>query len=297
MVNRLMRGISHLLVDLSAYCKTRFGCNKLENLLIGWASRLHNKRLSSTQRTVAIFGASFNPTTLGHIDLIRRLLCRLPQDIQKIAVIPAAQSPLKAEGAYAAKKDRLAILNLMLQTQLTPDERKNIEVLSLEVDRYSPSWMVMTLTALIIEHRGMETYRLICGYDHILFMQQWYRWQDLAHLCELYFYPRAEIDIVTMPCIQACIALSRAGIKITLIFVKELQKTQFFDLLQAQLSEQDALSIHLIWDPGAEIRACSATAIRQAYQTKGAFLPDPPVGMSPEAHQYILEHHCYQKLI
>lgn len=286
----IKRWVLLLLLDLSTYLKIRYSNLWLENTLIHWASRLRQKRLSQCKQKVAVLGASFNPTTLGHADLIRVLL---HHGIQKIDLIPTAQSPLKTLNEYGSLTDRLQILNLVLQTLFTVDERAKINIVTLEISRRSPSWMVLTLSALIIQYRAQESYILVCGYDHIVLMQQWYRWQDLANLCELHFYPREDIDILNIATVQACNALCQVGIKLTIVFNEETQKQQFMHLYQAQYSDQEREFLHLVCDVKAKIRPCSATAIRAYYQKENVDFKVIPEGITPEVHQYILEHHCY----
>lgn len=291
-----MKFLLKILLDLSAYLSTHHANYLLENSLIKWASRLRKKRAQYNNPQVVILGASFNPTTLGHIDLIRVLLRHIPKYLQKIDLIPAAQSPLKTSVEYASVADRLQILNLVLETNFSLEERAKIEVVTLDIARRSPSWMVMTLSALILKHRAQESYILVCGYDHISIMQQWYRWQDLANLCELHFYPRAEIDILNITTVQACILLCRAGIQTTIVFNDELQKKQFMALCQEQAADDALELLSLVCDANVNIRSCSATEIREHYQMGGASLNTMPEGVSSEVHQYILAHRCYQKL-
>ncbi|MGV3739693.1 MAG: nicotinate-nicotinamide nucleotide adenylyltransferase [Gammaproteobacteria bacterium] len=285
-----------LFLDLSAYLSTRHTHYFLENSLIKWASHLRMNRLLCKNQRVAILGASFNPTTLGHVDFIRALLRHIPQNFQKIDLIPAAQSPLKTAVEYASVADRLQILNLVLEKNFNLEERAKIELVTLDISRRPPSWMVMTLAALILKHRARESYILVCGYDHISLMQQWYRWQDLAHLCELYFYPRAGVDILNVTTVQACILLCRAGIQTTIVFNDELQKKKFMALCQEQATDDALKLLTLICDTNAKIRSCSATEIRGYYQTGEANLNAMPEGVSPEVHHYILAHRCYQSV-
>lgn len=284
-----MQFLVTLLLDLSAYLSTHYANHQLENNLIKWASSLIKKRFQKKNTTVAILGASFNPITLAHVDLIHIIL----PEIAKIKLIPTAQSPLKTSFEYASAQDRLHMLNLVLQNQFTSEERTKIEVDTLELTRHSPSWMVMTLTALIFRHRAHESYRLICGYDHIELMLQWYRWQDLANLCELHFYPRAEVDIWNRETVEACILLCQAGIKMTIVFNDNVQKQRFESLCAEQASKEGFKSLALLYDANATIRPYSATTIRMQYQNGGANLNNIPEGISAEVHEYILAHNCY----
>ena len=160
-----------VLLELSAYLSTRYSNYSLENFLVKRASRLRKKQQKHLTQRIAVFGASFNPTTLGHVDFIRCLLQSSVPSFERICLIPSGQSPLKTAAEYASAKDRLQILDLVLQTQFTSLERARLRVETTEVSRQSPSWMVMTLTSLILSHRAQESYTLACGYDHLLQMR------------------------------------------------------------------------------------------------------------------------------
>lgn len=262
------------------------------NALVQNACQLRAQQQSNPLQRVVIFGSSFNPTTLGHVDFIRLLLAQTSDEFASVCVIPSGQSPLKSTSEYASVMDRLQILDLVLESQFTPQERARVRVETLEVERQSPSWMVMTMADLIIQYQAQESYVLACGYDHLFLMQQWYHWQDFAGLCELSFYPRAGIEIVNDAGVNACIVLCQAGVDVTLVFSEATQKQAFERLYRAVRPEQ-TLPLTLFYEPNAKIRSTSATEIRNFYQKSKCKYSDPPIGISPEVHRYILAHHCY----
>lgn len=285
-----------ILLELSAYLSTRYSNVSLENFLVRQASRLRQKKKPLSTQCVAILGASFNPTTLGHVDFIRCMLHANPR-YAHIFLIPTGQSPLKTAEEYASVEHRLQILDLVLQTQFTSLERASISVETTEARRRSPSWMVMTLTGFILRHRAQESYVLVCGYDHVYQMRKWYRWRDLANLCELHFYPRAEIDILNMTAVDACISLCQTKINVTLVFSELSQKEAFHALCLQRIEDEEAIILtqylSLICDPQAKIRASSASDIRAFYQNPVLMHTQAPEGISAEVHQYIISHHCY----
>lgn len=280
-------------VELSAQMGALYDDWRFANALVQRASQLRAAQRAPHLLRVAVFGSGFNPTTLGHVDFIRLLLQQSPNEFASICVIPSGQSPLKSELEYASVTQRLQILDLVLTSQLEAQERARVRVDTLEVVRQSPSWMVMTLSALILMHHAQECYVLACGYDHLLLMQQWYHWQDLAGLCELWFYPRQGIEIVNDTALDACLTLCQAGICVTLVFAELTQKQAFEALYRVRMPEK-SMSLELIYDPNATIRATSATDIRKYYQKTDLQSFEPPAGISLEAHHYILAHHCYR---
>ncbi|HVT63356.1 MAG TPA: hypothetical protein VHD33_07730, partial [Legionellaceae bacterium] len=242
------------------------------------------------QKKVAIFGASFNPVTVGHMDFIRVLL---REPFASIRIIPAAQSPLKSKNEYASVTDRLAMLQMSLKSQFDVKDQSRLCIERLELDRAAPSRMVVTLVALILLKQASERYTLACGYDHFSQMTQWYRWQTLAGLCQLAFYPREKISIVNEVHVAHLKQLCQAGFQISIIFLEQETKAAFAALC-SQDPELTALmsTVDLRCDPCAYIRWSSATDIRAYYQLSSEVIA--PEGMIPEVHDYILKHCCYR---
>lgn len=285
------------LLELSAYLSTKYSNYILENFLVKRASRLRKRQQKHLTQRIAVFGASFNPTTLGHVDFIRCLLQSSVPSFERVCLIPSGQSPLKTAAEYASARNRLQILDLVLQTQFTSLERARLRVETTEVTRQSPSWMVMTLTSLILRHRAQESYTLACGYDHLLQMHKWYRWSDLASLCDVCFYPRTQVDILNRIAAEACVALCRGKIKVTVIFIHTAQKEEFFTLCAQGKGERDlkklAQYLTLTCDPMANIRASSASDIRAFYHNTEPNQTNVPEGIGSEVHHYIIAHDCY----
>lgn len=61
----------------------------------------------------AIFGGSFDPPHIGHIEIIGHLM----QTFSKVIVVPTYISPFKSSGSYASPNQRLEMLNLALAEQ------------------------------------------------------------------------------------------------------------------------------------------------------------------------------------
>lgn len=293
----IIRFLLKIILELSTVFTTSYANFFIENSLISYAKRLKQARENKPAKLVAIFGSSFNPTTLGHIDFIRMLLAPQSGPITSVCVIPAGQSPLKDPQDYASVADRLQILKLVLKAQLTAIEQVNIRIDLIEMQRNTPSWMIVTISALIIQNRARESYILACGYDHLPLMRQWYRWTEFANLCTLYFYPRQGVDIVSLTAADTCLALCRAKIAITIWFVDPVIQQRFSTLCQENCDAEEwsvlASYLHLKHWSGCTVRASSASEIRDFYHHSGSRPAQIPAGLSPEAHEYIVTHHCY----
>lgn len=201
------------LVELSEHMLRQSTDPRLENALVQRATQLRQKQQGAQVSRIAIFGASFNPITLGHTDFIRVLVQQIPYDFDTVCLIPSGQSPLKSALEYASVQDRSQMLNLALMAEIDSRDRSRLRIDTSELLRNPPSKMIMSLSALTLMHQANEAYSLVCGYDHLLLMQTWYRWQELAGLCELWFYPRTDVDIMSDATFVACQLLCEADRK------------------------------------------------------------------------------------
>ncbi|MAT68784.1 MAG: nicotinate (nicotinamide) nucleotide adenylyltransferase [Planctomycetaceae bacterium] len=126
---------------------------------------------------LGVFGGSFDPVHLGHLQLARS--CARQAALDRVLFVPAAQQPLKPAGATAAAADRLA----MVQTAVAAEEADAVllAVSTIELDRAGPSYTVDTLAALAQEHPGAELFFLM-GADSLADLPQW---RDPRRICEL----------------------------------------------------------------------------------------------------------------
>lgn len=281
------------LVELSDRMLRQSTDPRLENALVQRATQLREQQQGTHVPRVAIFGASFNPVTLGHTDLIRVLLQQIPYDFATICLIPSGQSPLKSALEYASVKDRSQMLNLAMMGEIDSQFRSKFRIDALELLRNAPSKMIMSLSLLTLMHQAQEAYILVCGYDHLLLMQAWYRWQELGGLCELWFYPRTGIDIMSEATFVACKLLCEAGIMMTIVFVEEAQRTAWRIKWCARNVDTQVCPT-LVCNPNAIIRATSATDLRHFYQSQDVDLSVIPEGISPAVHRYIVTHHLFK---
>ena len=198
-----------------------------DEILIQQALAVLQHSKSIHRQGVLIFGGSFNPPTLGHLDLIRLLLGDPSLQDQSICLLPNYQSPLKSLQSYASPADRLAMLELMLDTHFHGAGQSRITIERLEIDQLQPSRMILTLAALILRHQGQQSYTLVCGRDLLSSFKQWYRWTSFKGICRLRFYPRQGLPGLheaDWACLDELVA---AGIDLTLVCN---QDSEFNDL-------------------------------------------------------------------
>lgn len=126
-------------------------------------------------RTIALFGGSFNPIHLGHINTSLKIQSTYHFD--SYLFLPCKQSPLKSQGE-ANRQQRVAMLKLALEPY------KEFAMDLREINRDGPSYMVDTLKSFKNE-APKESITLVLGYDAFLSLPQWYQWEQLTTLAHL----------------------------------------------------------------------------------------------------------------
>ncbi len=120
-------------------------------------------------------GGTFDPVHFGHLRPALELCEAL--GFERVCFIPN-RVPVHREQPVASLEKRVHWLQSAVEgvTQFVVDLR--------EVERESPSWMVVTLESLSAEFPGRPL-SLILGMDAFLQIESWHRWQELldhAHI-------------------------------------------------------------------------------------------------------------------
>lgn len=116
------------------------------------------------ENSVGIFGGTFDPVHLGHVNLAVELLERCQLD--EVWFIPAHVSPFRVGEALVAPEHRLAMLRLAVE------EIPSFKVLDIELRREAPSYTIDTLHEL----RGLYPtmpFALLMGEDVALGLPRW----------------------------------------------------------------------------------------------------------------------------
>ncbi|MEM9418682.1 MAG: nicotinate (nicotinamide) nucleotide adenylyltransferase [Planctomycetota bacterium] len=130
-------------------------------------------------RRLLIFGGSFDPPHMAHVDLPRRVAEVIGADV--VAYIPAGKAPHKLDKQQTDPIHRLAMLRLALA------EEEHAVVLTDELDRVAdgrPSYTVDTLEALNQRLHPEAEMRLLIGTDQVAIFEKWYRWERVIELAE-----------------------------------------------------------------------------------------------------------------
>lgn len=135
---------------------------------------------------IAMFGGSFNPIHIGHIQLAQAFVKRLKLD--KVLVIPAFIPPHKQYDDSVSPQDRLEMCRLAV---------KNLpfaEVSDIEIKRGGSSYTYLTLEELSEKYKNDELF-LITGADMFMSIHTWKYPEIIFSLATICGVPRNSDDI------------------------------------------------------------------------------------------------------
>lgn len=131
-------------------------------------------------KKVALFGGSFNPPHLGHLNVARVALEQL--DLDHVYIVPVAL-PHKDVNILAAPQSRLE----MTRELFSALEGTSVE--SWEIDRGAPSYTFDTALHLRDIEPEAQIFLLV-GDDLASTLPSWHRSSELTSLCTVAFFPR-----------------------------------------------------------------------------------------------------------
>lgn len=139
---------------------------------------------------VGIYGGSFNPIHIGHVQLGDELIGMGLVDELWYVVSP--QNPFKVNQSLMDDDLRLRL------TRLALEDHNGLRVSDIEFRLPRPSYMVSTLEALRQEHPDVE-FRLVIGADNLQRFGQWYRADEIRRHHSLIVYPRPGYPLTDVP--------------------------------------------------------------------------------------------------
>lgn len=132
----------------------------------------------------AIFGGSFDPPHIGHLEIIQQAITSL--NIDELIVVPAFLNPFKST-SYAPGHLRLKWLKTM--TEKMP----KVRVSSYEIDQKRPVASIETVRHF--KNDEDESIYLIIGADNLKKLSQWKDFETLDTLVEWVVATRDKIEI------------------------------------------------------------------------------------------------------
>lgn len=139
------------------------------------------------RKRIAIYGGTFDPVHLGHLEIGRRV-CQLFA-IDKFLFMPARLAPHKVEQESASAFDRYAML--ALATQADP----HLSVSRFELDGPGRQYTVDTLVHFRSSCGDAVDLLFVMGADSWAEITTWREWQRLATLANLVVVTRPGHDI------------------------------------------------------------------------------------------------------
>ena len=128
----------------------------------------------SSKAKIGIFGGTFNPPHIAHIEAARAFLNLL--NLDKLLIIPDFLPPHKEYVGTVTAKDRLEMCRRAFS------DIYSVEISDLEIKRGGKSYTADTLTELTEE--GRELY-FLCGTDMFLTMDSWYHPETIFKLATI----------------------------------------------------------------------------------------------------------------
>ena len=126
---------------------------------------------------IAIFGGSFDPVHLGHIEIVRKAL--KDKDIDKIIIIPNYLNPLK--NSFSAPPE----LRLKWLKEVFSD--LNVEVSDFEIKKNRPVYSIETI-------KYFKPKYFIIGSDNLKTLDKWKNIDEILKEVEFIVAKRGKID-------------------------------------------------------------------------------------------------------
>lgn len=129
------------------------------------------------QRTIALFGGTFDPIHLGHTTVAAHAIEHIAAE--KIIFIPAKRSPLKGFLPKVSDVDRFKMITLAIADQ------KNFEVSDYELKKPAPSYTLETVMRFQRDYGDEATIHWLVGADGVGDLIYWHNVVDLIDACNL----------------------------------------------------------------------------------------------------------------
>lgn len=121
---------------------------------------------------VGIYGGTFSPVHIGHVEAAKAFMEQMKLDY--LFIIPTAIPPHKQIGEADDPIHRLKMCELAFEGV------DGIIISDIEIKRGGKSYTYDTLKAL---ERPNTRLFLLCGTDMVLTFDQWYRFEDIFKMC------------------------------------------------------------------------------------------------------------------
>ncbi len=132
-----------------------------------------------------LFGGSFNPLHIGHVNVIENLLQAYPED--QMILLPSYKSPLKEYDYDPGVEHRYNFLTSFFE------HNKQIKVDDLELKKGERVFTIDALPALF-EKYNIENLKLVVGTDQLLQFHKWKAYKGILEKVDLVVVSRPGFD-------------------------------------------------------------------------------------------------------
>ncbi|MCD8211768.1 MAG: nicotinate (nicotinamide) nucleotide adenylyltransferase [Oscillospiraceae bacterium] len=167
---------------------------------------------------IGIFGGTFDPPHLGHMDAAAAAVEQL--ELDKLLFMPAGIPPHKETAGGAAPEQRLHMVELMADGMAMPDI---VEVSSMEIRREGKSYTVDTLRQLRLEYPDDELW-LLMGTDMFMTLPDWREPDEIMKMACIGAFDRTESEHGTPMEDQAELLRQKFGARVRLIPLPQVRE-------------------------------------------------------------------------
>ncbi len=132
--------------------------------------------MSTSEAPIGVFGGTFNPIHYGHLRSALELVEHL--ELEHLRLMPCA-TPVHREAPDCLASHRAAMVGLAVRDEprLHCDPR--------ELDREGPSYTIVSLHEIRAELGPQRGLCLVMGFDAMLKLDTWHRWQELLDVAHI----------------------------------------------------------------------------------------------------------------
>jgi len=175
---------------------------------------------------IAIFGGSFDPLHVGHVEIVNEALNYL--NVDKLFIVPTYLNPLK-KSSFASAHLRLNWIKKVFSSQ------NKITILDYEVKQNKPTASIKTVKFIKDNYSNIEKIYFIIGADNLSSLKNWHNYKELSNLVEFVVASRDEIKIpenlIKLP-INAKISSSKLRSNMNKSFIPQIiedEITKYYD--------------------------------------------------------------------
>ena len=160
--------------------------------------------MKETQR-IGILGGTFDPIHIGHLAIAEESRDQLGLD--RVILIPAGRPWLKSGQQVSAPSHRLAMTRLAVQ------DRSDLEVSAIEIDRPGPTYTIDTLADLREDLGSEVELYLILGMDSVGELRRWRHPERLFDMCTVAAVSRPDSPDVSSAEIERSFTTARGRLR------------------------------------------------------------------------------------